>query len=417
MAKENIAMDNPTKKEEKGSITQREETNSAIGSWSGYIFQGLCGVLVVLRMLKENKEAYKDYSLQLDAYEDFSILDERDQIVSMHQCKSDKNRKNYDDEFKKMKAKVKSLATQGKLREPDNPQCYFHCNQEVAIDADYNVTAYQFETEKTFCKPGNIQSLIDVEVAELKNAETDTQAVRAALETIVNEDVLGTQQEYFDAPKTARLYIISRNKKIPFSRFVEVLDATIMRFNRGDFLIQMKQAYILGMETRAEEAEKEEEKKQVELFTKRLMELSDNEMIEFIQRVNPKDKLEDTYHCWHQMTSDERLNCLYRLVTEIPLDINALHWKTTNSMQTPSTLGSDMLMTKVCKQIYENQANLDFPWIYDWIVGHVDEHVEDIEESAHIINKLDTESQTNNIFHIKKVGILTKAEKKNGEFD
>ena len=209
MANEFIAMDNSTKKEENGSITQREETNSAIGSWSGYIYQGLCGVLVVLRMLKENKEACKEYSLQLDAFEDFSILDERDQIVSMHQCKSDKNRKNYDDEFKKMTAKVKSLATQGKLREPGNPQCYFHCNQEVAIDADYNVTAYQFETEKTFCKPGNIQSLIDVEVAELKNAETDTQAVRAALETIVNEDVLGTQQEYFDAPKTAKLYITS----------------------------------------------------------------------------------------------------------------------------------------------------------------------------------------------------------------
>ena len=61
-------MDNSTKKEEKGSITQREETNSAIGSWSGYIYQGLCGVLVALRMLKENKEAYKGYSLQLDAY-------------------------------------------------------------------------------------------------------------------------------------------------------------------------------------------------------------------------------------------------------------------------------------------------------------------------------------------------------------
>lgn len=417
MAKENMAMDNSTKEEEKSSITQREETNSAIGSWSGYIYQGLCGVLVVLRMLKEDIEAYKGYSLQLDAYEDFSILDEQDQIVSMHQCKSDKNRKNYDDEFKKMKAKVKSLATQGKLRDPENPQCYFHCNQEVAIDADYNVSAYQFEATKTFCKPGNIQALIDVEVAELKNAESDMQAVRAALETIVNEDVLGTQQEFFDAPKTARLYVISRDKKIPFSRFAEVLNATIMRFNCGDFLIQIKQAYIFDIEKRAEEAENDEEKKQVELFTQRLMELSDVEMREFIQRVNPKDKLEDTYQCWHQITSTERLNHLYRLVTEIPLDINALHWKTTNSMQTPSTLGSDIPMTKVCKQIYENQANLDFPWIYDWIVGHVDEHVENIEESAHIINKLDTESQTNNIFHIKKVGILTKAEKKNGEFD
>lgn len=412
-----MAMDNSTKKEEIGSITQREETNSAIGSWSGYIYQGLCGVLVILRMLKENKEAYKEYSLQLDAYEDFSILDEQGQIVSMHQCKSDKNRKNYDGEFKKMKAKVESLATQGKLRDPENPQCYFHCNQEVTIGEDYNVSAYQFEEKKTFCEPGNIQSLIDVEVAEMKNAESDTQAVRAALETIVNEDVLGTQQEFFDASKTARLYEISRNRKIPFSRFAEVLDATLMRFNLGDFLIQMKQAYILGMETRAEEAENDEEKMQVELFTQRLRELNNDEMKEFIQRVNPKDKLEDTYQCWHQITSTERLNYLYNLVTDIPLDINALHWKTTNSMQTPSTLGNDIKLTKACKQIYENQANLDFPWIYDWIVGHVEEHVEDIEEAAHIINKIGTESQTNNIFHIKKVGILTKAEKKNGAFD
>ena len=68
MANEFIAMDNSTKKEENGSITQREETNSAIGSWSGYIYQGLCGVLVVLRMLKENKEACKEYSVQLNIY-------------------------------------------------------------------------------------------------------------------------------------------------------------------------------------------------------------------------------------------------------------------------------------------------------------------------------------------------------------
>lgn len=410
-------MDNSTKKEVIDAITHREETNSAIGSWSGYIYQGLCGILVVLRMLKENKEAYMGYSLQLDAYEDFSILDEHDLIVSMHQCKSDKKKKNYDDEFNKMKAKVESLASQGKLRDPAKPQCYFHCNQKVSIDADYNVSAYQFEPEKTYCEPGNIQTLIDVEVDEIKNADSDTQAVRAALETIVNEDVLNTQQKFFDSSKTARLFEISRNKKIPFPRFAEVLDATIMRFNSENFLIQMKQAYILGMEKQATESENDEEKKQIELFTQRLRELSDEEMKKFIQRVNPKDKLEDTYQCWRQITSQERLNYLYNLVTEIPLDIHALHWETANSKQTPSTLGNDMKVTKASKLIYENQANLDFPWIYDWIVGHVDEHVEDIEESAHIINKVDADAQTNNIFHIKKVGILTKTEKKNGEFD
>lgn len=397
-------------------ITHREETNSAMGSWSGYIYQGLCGILVVLRMLRANAAAYKDYSLQLDGYEDFSILDEQGKIVSMHQCKSDKNRTNYDEEFKKMKAKVDGLAAQGKLQNPATSQCYFHCNRQVTIAAEYKVSVYQFEVGKTYCEPGNIQALLDAEVAMLKKAEADTQAVRAALETIVNGEVLNTQQAYFNAPKT-KLYEIARTRNIPFAQFAESLGKTLMSYAPGDFLLQMKQAYILGMEGKAVEEEDEEIRGRVGLFTQRLREMSDEEMRKFLQRVNPKDKLEDTHQCWHDITTGERLNYLYDLVTEFPLDTKALHWETAKSRQTPSTLGNDMGVDKVSKRIYENQANLDFPWIYDWIVGHVDEHVDNIEEAAHIINKTEAVAESKNIFHIKKVGILTKKEKRDGTFD
>ena len=160
-----------------------------------------------------------------------------------------------------------------------------------------------------------------------------------------------------------------------------------MSYAPGDFLLQMKQAYILGMEGKAVEEEDEEIRGRVGLFTQRLREMSDEEMRKFLQRVNPKDKLEDTHQCWHDITTGERLNYLYNLVKEFPLDTKALHWETAKSRQTPSTLGNDMGVDKVSKRIYENQANLDFPWIYDWIVGHVDEHVDNIEEAAHIINK------------------------------
>lgn len=400
------------------TISSREETNSAIGSWSGYIYQGLCGLLVVLRMLKSNRDGYKDYALQLDAYEDFSILDDKGRIYSLHQCKSDKNRTNYDDEFTKMKAKADTLAVEGKLQDAANRKCYFHCNRQVTIAAGCGVEAYSFDPGKTYCEPWSIQGLLDKEVEVLKNAESNTQALRAALETIVNGEVLQTQQDYFNAPKGAKLYEISRTKRIPFSLFEEKLKATILSYAEGDFIMQMKKAYILGVEELSTEDEEDENKEKAALFVQRLRELNENEMRQFLQRVNPKDKLEDTHQSWHNITAGERINYLYNLITEFPLDMKELHWQTTNSLQTPSTLGNDVKkIEKVSKMIYENQANLDFPWIYDWIVGHVDAHVDNIEESAHIINKTEADIQPTNIFHIKKVGILTIQEKRDGEFD
>lgn len=400
------------------TISSREETNSAIGSWSGYIYQGLCGLLVVLRMLKSNRDGYKDYALQLDAYEDFSILDDKGRIYSLHQCKSDRNRTNYDDEFAKMKAKADTLAVEGKLQDAANRKCYFHCNRQVTIAADYGIEAYSFETGKTYCEPGDIQGLLDKEVEELKNAESDTQALRAALETIVNGEVLQTQQDYFNAPKGAKLYEISRTKKMPFTLFEEKLRATILSYAEGDFIMQMKKAYILGVEELSAEDEEDENKEKAALFIQRLRELNENEMRQFLQRVNPKDKLEDTHQSWHNITAGERINYLYNLITEFPLDMKELHWQTTSSLQTPSTLGNDVRkIEKVSKMIYENRANLDFPWIYDWIVGHVDTHVDNIEELAHVINKTEADIQPTNIFHTKKVGILTIQEKRDGEFD
>ena len=140
-------------------------------------------------------------------------------------------------------------------------------------------------------------------------------------------------------------------------------------------------------------------------------------MIKFIQRVNPKDKIEDSYQCLRDFTSQERLNHLYYLVTDIPLNSDALHWITANSIQTPSTLGNDIPVRKASALIYKNQANLDLPWIYDWIVGHVVDHVDNIEVAANVINKIEEVSDNKNIFHIKKVGILTKKEKQDGTFD
>lgn len=397
-------------------MTNREETNSAIGSWSGFIYQGLCGLLVALRMIKERQEAVAGFSLQLDAYEDFSILNEHGRIYSLHQCKCIKNVADYTKEFEKITDKIE--ANKDKLQDPDNPHYYFHCNRSVSIDEKYRIAAYPFEEGKTYCEPGDIQRLLDHEVNQMKKDGSNTEVVRASLETLVNGNVLNTQQKYFEADSSGRLWKISRQQNIPFADIRGKLALFMTSYAPGDFLHQMKMAYILGMDKMADEEDDGESRRRVDVFINRLSALSEDEMRRFIQRVNPKEKVTDTFECWHAITSSERVNYLYNLITEFPLGTDNLDWHTEHSTQTPSTLGNDEKKRRIVRRIYENQANLDVLWLYDWIVGHQDEHIENIEESAQdIMNITDAELDTKSIFHAKKVGIMTKQEKREGKYD
>lgn len=395
-------------------LTHREESNSAIGSWSGYIYQGLCGILVVLRMINEDRGKYHDYSMQLDADEDFTIYDGTNKIYSLHQCKSIKGVTDYEKEFKKIAGKVE--AKKDMLLDPDNPLYYFHSNCEVVIDKKYGITPYPFTEKETYCTPGAIQQLLNEEIKKIKTVESDTDSVRAALETLVNGEILNIQQKYFDAKPGERLYKIARAQRLPFSRFEEIIGATILKFNKGDFLNQMKSAYIIELDNMSTE-ESEGTPVAVNAFIDMLNSMGETELMTFLQRINPKDKLVESHECWHDITSKERIHWLYNLITEIPLDKEGLHWKTAKGLQTPSTLGNDEKIERLCAKIDANQANLDFPWIYDWIVGHVDEHVDDISSKARIITKTPEDDVKPSIFRTKKVGILTKKEKKDGIYD
>jgi len=396
-------------------MTSREGTNSAIGSWSGYIYQGLCGILVTLRMMKNDRGRYHGYALQLDGVEDFTIYDEAGRIYSMHQCKSVKNQTDYSSEFSKMSAKVEKHKTE--LHDLAHPKNFFHCNQQVGIAGEYGIEAYPFEEGKTYCPPGHIQSLIDAEIDLQKKAGASTHALRAALESLVNGEVLCTQQKFFDEKKGKKLSDIARVERIPFTKIEEIMDSTVVKYEPGDFLLQMKSAYILGMEERLMEEDDDVIRNRVEQFVVRLGELAPEEMMTFIQRINPKDMIGDTLECWHIIASRERINYLYNLITEFPLNMEHLDWQTENTRQTPSTLGNDETVEKISRRIYDNQANLDLPWLYDWIVGHVDKSAADIETEAKIINKTEEERGLQSIFHTKTVGIMTVKDKRGGKYD
>lgn len=75
-------------------------THAAIASWAGFVYQGLCALCVAMERLLDEDEATTWY-LNIEGYEDFAILDADKHILSFHQCKDYKAKKDWKDEFEK----------------------------------------------------------------------------------------------------------------------------------------------------------------------------------------------------------------------------------------------------------------------------------------------------------------------------
>ena len=399
------------------TVSPREQTNSAIGTWSGFIYQGLCGILTALKLIEADSEGTAGYKLQLDGYEDFSIIDNAGQIVSLHQCKCIKGRTDYTEDLNKMKIKRDSLPNKRA-----DIKSYFHCNEIVNIEKGLDIELYSFKNGKNKCGPGELKPIIEEVLSGLKKPETEASDILAKLESRVNSNVLNTQQLYFDSDQ--KLYTISRTRFIPFSDIWAICNSAMIRLDVGDMLTLIKSRYVEQFYERVGVNGGLDILPWVEMFIIHFTELDVEGMKLFMQRIHPKEKFDYSLRSLLSVSSIERINLLFNLVMEFHLDSDGLHWVTPNSKQTPSTLSDDQEITLTCRQIYENRANFDAMWIYDWFVGKIDRRVKrgrsipDIKKVASTITVVEEGADTeNSIFHEKTVGIMTLKDKRSGKFD
>lgn len=95
--------------------------NSAIVSWDGFIYQGLCALCVVLEQILQNKDDVKSMYLNLEGYDDFAILDKEKHILSFHQAKCYKSlRPNFKEDMELMEDKRKYWYDNGICAEDAN---------------------------------------------------------------------------------------------------------------------------------------------------------------------------------------------------------------------------------------------------------------------------------------------------------
>ena len=392
---------------------------AAINNWAGLVYQGLCALCVAIEKLIDVKDAC-DWYLNVEGYEDFAILNENKQILSFHQCKDYKKSGDMTAEFRKMEDKRWYWSTRKHLCEIDVP-LYIHAKEKYAYSN--GVTPYKYKTTNASVASikdvNSILTSIVKEYIDKNNLPGGTQRRRNALVSLIEDKVIELDELGKDHKLgKGEMQDISISKSIPFSLIKGMLDR---KEEESDVLDRIRTSiyYINIWMSERLSLNPSRPTEYINNFLQAIKKLDFYAQKAFIKRLFPDYDIENTSpdsNILTEISSRSRINNLFNVLTNTdPLDLYALNWVNRNIKQSPSTLGKDMSTREHCQEIYKNRHHIPELFNdYNYIVGDVDDSVEDIIEAVSSIMDAkdddDVNQQSNEedeIDKLGKLGILT----------
>ena len=238
----------------------RKLTHSAIGSWSGYIYQGMCAVYVVLNaILKEyqsnkNVDLIKGYLLYLDAYDDFSIHNENNQAISLHQCKLHKQTHEFE-EAQKQLLETKRYWVEQNVCDEDTV-VYFHSNQSPNL-IDGISSFEDFEGNVSFdadTLSRKIRRLI-TKIFEEQGIERPQERVYNALISWVDRQVTTIYGRFLKQKVALREVAIEKESAIRFDKIISILSENdLAEYPPQDFYKLLKYEILHSIKEEIEES-------------------------------------------------------------------------------------------------------------------------------------------------------------------
>ncbi len=208
--------------------------NSAIGSWAGYIYQGLCAVHVSLHIIlnsinkDENDITFLNYKLYLDAFDDFSIHDDTNKAISLHQCKLYKEKKDFTSAIDQMVEQNSYLLADG--ISTNDTKLYFHSNHKFEIDPSKNVTRYVGASkEDTWTALKILKAIKEIVVilTKLLHITKPISATLCSLYNLINETVLKNHNKFCVEKIELRELVRKEDSAISFKEIWKILTSDI----------------------------------------------------------------------------------------------------------------------------------------------------------------------------------------------
>lgn len=360
--------------------------NTAVASWSGFVFQGLCALHHTLTLLKSDWDLAISKYLSLEAYEDFAILDSTNKIESLHQCKCYSSPSDFTDECKKMADKEYYWGNVNRMLSDAYNGMFFHSNQDNTLG--YGVKAYTLISDKTKIGPSDIYKLIEDTVQEIlkcRNIAGSSNAKTCKLISEISKRVSNIHKECIENP--GHSFEIAVGHPIPIKEFAVILENPQEQYTKEERIETCRFYMIMALKNRAMTKPGVDIDK-MDKFVSRVESLTQTEMQNFVRRIYPDMDITASNFNIGEISNKSRTNYLFNVIDNVasPLNLESLDWKdSVGFRQSPSTIGKDKDPEEYCSDIINNPYASDLRRDYRWIVGDIEHSVDDIEEGAKII--------------------------------
>lgn len=400
---------------------QHKLTHSAIGSWSGYAFQGMCALYVVLHtILKEyqsnkNADQIKGYLLYLDAYDDFSIHDENNKAISLHQCKLYKKPQNFEKAQKQLLDTKKYWVQQNVCVE--DTVVYFHSNQSPNL-IDGISSFKDFEDNVSF--EANILKLkilsLIAKIFEVQGIERPRNRVYNALISLIDTQVITIHGRFLKQKPALQEIATEIESAIRFDKIIGTLfKDDLAEYPPQDFYKLLKYEFLHSIKEEIEEnyeTEDDWDRGNPEFVLDFVDCIGKTPIANFehiAQRLLPVEDIHPSEKSERNVCNSSIAQELIQLVAKCSFKLRVeLDWNEQSKRQTPIAV-KHLNLFQTCRQLYKNRANLDCLREYDILVTKEEyEFIPNIRDKALIIGSTDTTNDDDkNIFKEKKVGLLS----------
>lgn len=417
-----VSQDSKTMKSE-----QSVGEHTAIPSWSGFIYQGLCAAYVALDLCYKSPDKAQKYYLSLDSYEDFAILDENKICSSLHQCKcyGPRSSTNFSNEFDKMRQRKNIYVENRNCK--INAKLYFHCNQNVTVDKDIDPYTYIDGTTNLNSDEieNKLEKLID-KINQSKSIVINKEILIRRLYFWIDDKVLAIHLDMMNHPEQ-NSFDCARHHILPINKLFQKLQTNgFSDLQNKDELASYCRAYYLKTIEKEviESAELQEDINMdaIDKFGDALVKYPVSDLWSLFVRLNPHkevtDKL-DIFAC-----GGDNMSQLYNVINGVKENVNdSIKWIKNGLFETPSTLPLGKDIRKLCYEIYNNRANLNVLFDYRWLVADTNRTVQSIgKEVPNILKNTEdrndntTRQESDKIFNPQDIGILTINDKNNGKY-
>ncbi|MDE6408953.1 MAG: hypothetical protein K2K81_01725 [Muribaculaceae bacterium] len=398
----------------------RRYYNSAIGSWAGFIYQAWWAIYVVLhhtyKALSKNKEdrSFLKFKVYLDSYEDFSIHDESNKAVSLHQCKIYKSG-SFDEAFKQMVENKKHLEDANLCNK--DATMFFHCNKEQDIPEVYGIKSYEDHENKKSRNSKEvlegIDSLVD-SILVLKENKNLPSSAKAAIIQFFEEKVTEIQKKYHNSKKQLREIARGEESAITFEEIWKLLTTDPMEACSKTHLDRLIAYHFLeNLAMKVEEYESENLWEDllpdmVNVMGANFTSMTKEKISEVLCRIYPDTNIHSGTKRLIEIANRKRIADLIDLIGEAnQMTLKGIEWQINKKYVSPAVFED----TKISRRIWalrKNGANLDMLWEYDWLLAlNITESVPNIAEHSHYITDIDDTESDRSIFSKKRIGLLS----------